>query len=54
MLGHQTLNMLCDKIICRDAYMEAGGDISHNPDIPARMRLGVSGAAIDRTSSLLS
>lgn len=42
MLGHQTLNMLCDKIVCRDSYMEAGGDISETPDIPVRMRLGVS------------
>lgn len=42
MLGHQTLNMLCDKIVCRDMFMEAGGDISDYPDTHNRMRLGVS------------
>lgn len=41
-LGHQTLNLLCDKIICDDSLMEVGGDISETPDIPVRQRLGVS------------
>lgn len=41
-LGHQTLNLLCDKIICDDMLMEVGGDISETPDIPVRQRLGVS------------
>lgn len=41
-LGHQTLNLLCDKIICDDMLMEVGGDISENPDTPVRQRLGVS------------
>lgn len=42
MLGHQTLNLFCDKIVCGESYMEVGGDISETPDIPVRTRLGVS------------
>ena len=41
-LGHQTLNLLCDKIVCGESYMEIGGDISDTPDIPVQQRLGVS------------
>lgn len=42
MLGDQTLNLFCDKIVCGESYMEVGGDISEKPDIPIRTRLGVS------------
>lgn len=41
MLGHQTLNLFCDKIVCNDKYMEVGGDISETPDTPVKIRLGV-------------
>ena len=41
MLGHQTLNLLCEKIICREGYMEVGGDISETPDVPVKPRLMV-------------
>lgn len=40
MLGDQTLNLFCDKIVCGESYMEVGGDISEKPDIPIRTRLG--------------
>lgn len=42
MLGHQTLDQFCDKIVCGESYMEVGGDISETPDIPVKQRLGVS------------
>lgn len=46
MLGHQTLNLFCDKIVCAESYMEVGGDISETPDLPVRQRLGVSNYGI--------
>ncbi|XP_065212666.1 snRNA-activating protein complex subunit 3 [Planococcus citri] len=39
-LGHQTLDKLCDKIVCDESFMEIGGDISDTPDIPVQPRLG--------------